>query len=297
MSYRIQQAESPADALRRIASEQFDKAITEIDSARLEPEEKVHQTRKRLKKLRGLLRLVRPGLGKTYKKENARLRDAARGLSELRDAKVMQDTYDMLMGHFADQVERRAFGSIRAELTRRRNSLIETTPPEERLGEARRVITKAAGRTAGWSIDDEGFEAVRGGLLKTYGRARKQTKRAHDSPTPECLHRLRKRVKYHRRHCQLLKIMWPQLLKARARECKRLADLLGDDHDLAMLGGCLAQQPQGFGDSQDTEAAIGLISRRREGLLDESLPLADRLFCETTDALGKRTEALWNVWR
>ena len=48
----------------------------------------VHDVRKRCKKVRGLLRLVRPGLGPDYRRANADVRDAARELSSLRDAHV-----------------------------------------------------------------------------------------------------------------------------------------------------------------------------------------------------------------
>ncbi|WP_153558836.1 CHAD domain-containing protein [Roseimaritima sediminicola] len=77
MSYQIKREESLEQAVRRIACEQIDKAVAELDDPRLSRPQAVHQLRKRCKKLRGLLRLVRPAMEKTYAKENACFRDTA----------------------------------------------------------------------------------------------------------------------------------------------------------------------------------------------------------------------------
>ena len=74
----IRRSESLQNATRRVAREQLSKAIREIEDRTLDTDSTVHQVRKRIKKLRGLLRIVRPGLGKVYKRENDSLRDAAR---------------------------------------------------------------------------------------------------------------------------------------------------------------------------------------------------------------------------
>ena len=49
----------------------------------------VHAARKRLKKIRGVLCLVRPELAEWYRVENVRYRDVGRDLSQIRDAQVM----------------------------------------------------------------------------------------------------------------------------------------------------------------------------------------------------------------
>ncbi|QDS90013.1 CHAD domain protein [Rosistilla ulvae] len=117
MGYRIERNETINDGVRRIATEQIEKAIGELGDNRLDPPTQVHQVRKRCKKLRGLLRLLRPGFEATYDKRNRWCRDTARLLSGARDAKVLLDTYDDLMEHYNDPVDRHAFGSIRRRLT------------------------------------------------------------------------------------------------------------------------------------------------------------------------------------
>lgn len=88
------------------------------------------------------------------------------------------------------------------------------------------------------------FRALRGGLKRTYRRGRTGRKRAFAAPTTERLHEWRKRVKYHWYHVRLLQNVWPEPMKVRRRELKVLADLLGDDHDLAVLRQLLLSAPE-----------------------------------------------------
>ena len=94
MTYRLKAKESVPKGIKRIASEQTEKAISELAATdELGIDEAVHQARKRLKKTRAVIRLVRDRLGKkTYKRENSHLRDLGGSLAGLRDAQVRIET-------------------------------------------------------------------------------------------------------------------------------------------------------------------------------------------------------------
>ena len=96
MTFRLKRRDNTVeDGMRRIALDQIDKAMRDATNTRPNPGERIHQARKRCKKLRGLIRLCRPAFD-TYEVENAALRDAAGALSFLRDAEVLIATYDDL---------------------------------------------------------------------------------------------------------------------------------------------------------------------------------------------------------
>jgi hypothetical protein len=97
MSYRFYYRETMLENVQRVAFEQNEAAIAEIDDRKLDVHETVHQARKHCKKIRGLIRLVRPQFKKTYKFENAWYRDAARDLSSIRDAQSMIEIYDSII--------------------------------------------------------------------------------------------------------------------------------------------------------------------------------------------------------
>ncbi|CAE7768809.1 unnamed protein product, partial [Symbiodinium microadriaticum] len=125
MTYQLVDNEPLSHALRRIAREQIDQAIAEIDDKTVPRDEAVHQVRKRCKKIRGLVRLVRPEFEKTYQAENKWYRDIAARLSDVRDAQVLIETYDKLMERYEEEVDRQLFGPIRRKLTMRLKELLE----------------------------------------------------------------------------------------------------------------------------------------------------------------------------
>ncbi|MCA9240928.1 MAG: CHAD domain-containing protein [Planctomycetales bacterium] len=297
MAFRFKHSETVLEGLRRIAREQIDGAVRTVDADKMSEAQKVHDLRKRCKKLRGLVRLVRPSLGKDYRAENAWFRDTARPLSELRDAKVRQDTYDRLMEHYADQISRVEFGPVSRALTLERKALDGGLPIDQHLADACARFVEARERVAGWPLAAGGFKGLRGGLSKTYARARVALRKARKSPSPEAFHEARKRVKYHWHHCRLLCGAWPTPLKARGRESRRLADLLGQDHDLAVLAEQVGQDPCHYGPETSVNGFLQLIERRREELEADALVLGGRLFAEKPDVFCDRLAAYWRLGR
>ena len=81
MSFRLKLNEPLQKCVRRISSEQFDIASRELAAIAIMPDG-VHQTRKVLKRLRALLRLIGPSIGaRRQKAHNVQLRDIGRMLA------------------------------------------------------------------------------------------------------------------------------------------------------------------------------------------------------------------------
>ncbi|MBW3542650.1 MAG: CHAD domain-containing protein [Planctomycetes bacterium] len=291
MSFRLTSGESVAEDVRRIAREQIDRAIREIEDERLDRREAVHQVRKRCKKLRGLVRLVR-GVFDGYARENAWYRDAARSLSHVRDAEAMVETFDGLLAEAGGQ----QFSSIRQELVARREKLAtDEQELKQRLDEFRRLMREGRERVDGWSLDACGFDAVAEGFTSTYARGRKTMKDAYTERTPEAFHEWRKRVKYGWYHHRLLRGVCKAEMQARQSELARLSERLGDDHNLAVLRATLAADPESFGDAADLEMVLGLIDRTRQRLERRARPLGRRLFAEKPKAFLARIRRYWKA--
>ena len=117
MAYRFERDFATIqDGVRQIAVELIDDAIDCAGGKGKDVDATVHALRKSCKKLRGLIRLVRPAFD-DYQAENAAFRDAARNLSSLRDGGVLIETYDDLLERYNDQIERPRFAPIRRRLT------------------------------------------------------------------------------------------------------------------------------------------------------------------------------------
>lgn len=294
MTYHFKRGEGSVEKrLREIAASQIDKAIAEIDDPDIDTKETVHQVRKRAKKLRGLIRLVRPAFD-DYKFENASFRDAASDLSYVRDAEANVETYDDLMTFHEDTIGAADFAPIRNGLVERRAEISCSKGLDEKLAAFRETMAAARARAADWCLDEKGYEAIAGGLGKTYKRTRKAMRRADEEPTPERLHQWRKRVKYHWYHARLLREIWPEMMEAHVAAADTLSDLLGDHHDLAVLRETLLADPRAFAQEPELEAFIGLIAARQAVLEQEAFMLGRRLLAEKTSALVARWKAYWS---
>jgi CHAD domain-containing protein len=290
--------ESVEDGIKRIVREEISQAIEEIDNPRLKRSEAIHEVRKHCKKIRGMLRLVRPQFEETYQFENAWFRDTAKGLAELRDAEAIIETYDSLLDKFDDQVNRRAFAPTRRALTLRRKKLIEETGDlNQKLKKIRARMDKAAGRVADWKVKVEEFDGIEGGLVATYRRSRKTRAAAYDDPTAENFHEWRKQAKYQGYHMELLRELWKPVMRSLSKETDELSDLLGDDHNLDVLHKTLLESPNKYGKKRDIQALLGLIDRRSAELRVEANPIGARIFAEKPKAFGRRFRDYWQAWR
>jgi CHAD domain-containing protein len=297
MAYRLGKRQSVEVSVRNVAAQQVDKAIREVAENELDRHETVHQVRKRCKKLRGLIRLVR-GAFPTYSKTNRYFRDAARQLSYVRDAQSVVECYNALARRFRDDFNGPAFGLIRDRLAERRRRVADDRVGlERRLEEFQCQMRDIRQQLETWQLQDRGFAAVQHGLRKTYSRGRTAMKKAYTEPTAENFHEWRKRVKYHWYHLRLLRRTWRELMKVHCDATDKLSDLLGDDHDLAVLRATLLAESGCCGTDASIKSCVVLIDMRRHELMAAARPLGERVFAEKPKQLTKRIHRYWDTWR
>lgn len=294
MAYRLKPDKPLAIELVRVARDQIEAAIRDIHLARHDVHEAVHDVRRHCKLIRALIRLVRPAFPE-YRIENARFRDLGRSLSHTRDATASIECLDAIIERFASLIQPDVFKPVRQTLEQRRADIVASVKLEDRLIEARHALYAAHWRVGDWSLESDGFDAIARGLGKTYGRAHRRMREAREDAASELLHDWRKRTKYHRYHMKLLGEIWPAMIGMREKECHRLTDYLGDEHDLAVLRGMLLNEPDRFGDPQTLRSLLGLIRWRRTELQAAAIPLGMRLFGEDPDAHVARFGTLWDA--
>jgi len=295
MAYRFERDFATVqDGVREIAVELIDDAIACAGGKRRDLHETVHSVRKSCKKLRGLIRLVRPVFD-DYRAENAAFRDTGRELSVLRDAGVLIETYDDLLETYQDQVERATFAPIRRRLTLLQKELTARDDIGDMLDEFCRSMEKARKRARHWRIAGDGFDAIEGGVRKSYKGAQSAMDAAARQTTAEAVHEWRKRVKDHWYQARLLCSIWPRPMKAHADVADQLGDMLGKHHDLEVFRQKLADDE--LGDTKDVEVLAGLVRRRQRALEDEAFSIGARLLAESAGSLTRRWESYWNAWR
>lgn len=299
MGYRIETTETVQEALHRVAREQTDRALAEIDDGDLGPHEIVHQVRKRCKKVRALARLVRKAF-EAYSDTNAAFRDAARRISDLRDAKVRVDTFDRLVAEHDEALDISALRPIRQTLVAHRESMRHAQVESgEVLRKVRADLVAIRDGVGDWRLDgspDEiSFDAVAGGFAKTYRRARNRMADAYEEPSAERFHEWRKRAKYHRYQVRLLRPLWPAVMNAWRHSLHDLTDLLGDGNDLTELG--RAGEPLDAAGDEARSVLRALIERRRRELWQEARELGEMHFVDPAETVVARLRSVWRSAR
>lgn len=285
--YQFDPKSSAVEAtFRSVALSQIDEALEALASSGSEKRSTVHEARRRCKKLRGLLRLVRPAFA-DYRLENGAIRDAAALLSHLRDAEVLHETVGRLAESSASAAVARIASHLAAE------PLPE--PPDDKIAEFRLRLLAVRERAAGWTLGKDDDSVLLRGLREAYREDRERMTAALTSGDPTDFHDWRKAQKYHGFHVDLLRKAAPDVLEADLKTIDKLSDLLGVHHDLAVLLQAVDASPARFGDDGDIAALREAIEERRKEIENKAASLGRQLLAERPRALAKRFARYWKI--
>lgn len=236
---RLRRSESPGAGLRRIARGQLAAAIRVLEG-KGDPHLAVHEARKAIKKFRALLRLAEPvwepGRRAT---ETAPLREAARQLAPLRDARVRLQTFDTLLREAG--LTPAEFSGTRAALEAAARRLARGAAARRRKAAA--LLRGAHAKIARWRLGGLDRETLVRELRRSYRKGREALEAYRETPNAGTLHAWRKRIKtlfYH------LRIVHPSKRAMQAVEAlDALGEQAGNVHDLTVLREALAAAPKG----------------------------------------------------
>lgn len=273
------------DALRRIAGEELAAAMAQL-SGDLPSAGGVHDVRKRIKKLRGLLRLVRGGM-KVARAEIAALRAAAQGLSGLRDAEVMLGWHDRL----APGVQ----GALRAHLAARVAAERADEAMPARVAAARAALVAVAGRVPGWRVKGRDAAVICAGVKRTLARGAAAMAAARESRDGEALHDWRKRVKDLWYQARLLSPIWPEGVAPWRTTADDLGEALGAHHDLAVFM-AMAESLEGEAGAEAT-GLRGQALRLSAEIEAQAFTQGARLHAAPPEAVAGLWLTWWSAWQ
>ncbi len=277
-----------------MAREQIERAIASIDDDE-DRAETVHSVRKRCTKLRALIDLAGSSFADA-EQERAAFRDIARSLSSFRDASILYETCDRLVGRHDAQCKRAAFAEVGERLAAEAAEKFEDGRLEGVLSACREAFLEAGKRSRKWSLEQDGWDALGGGMLHTCVKIGKAAEAMKAEPTAEAHHRLRKRVRIHWCHVRLLRPIAPKRMGARAELAKNAADLLGDQRDLAGFEARIAADPGLFASTEALQAALVLARRNRIMLEEKSQRALSKLIADEPADLAEEWGTLWHEW-
>lgn len=301
MAYQLEVQETFSEGVKRILAEELGGALTGLRgeatgdaTVHNTAHNAVHDARKRFKKLRAALRLVKSDLGgKRYRQADVLFRDAGRALAGLRDAEVLLATLEALVAQVDAKAHRKTFNRARKVLSARQQ-LVAAQADVLTEGVAAKVAAVQEQITS-WPLGDA-WRSAAPNVKDSYKQGLKTFGQAYRHPSDDSFHEWRKRVKDLWYQLRILNPLWPEVMVELAAQAGKLADLLGEEHDLAVLAQTLADDPA-FGAPAEVEGLLELIEGRRVALRTEAEALGRRLYADKPKVFVRRFGAYWQVWR
>ncbi len=317
-----------SDGLQRMATEQLELAIEQLSAGNGAgpPEAAIHETRKALKRLRTMTRMLEAAYGEeAIAQETAALKDVAAQLSAARDAEVMLATLDSLVERHPRKLDRRGVRRLRARLAEDRDTArAQTLGDPVRMALVISDLSACRLRVQTWQHPKRRErEMLEPGLKRIYGEGRRRYKRARGANRKRAvaMHEWRKSVKDLRYLGEMLQRRpsapgfarslagAPAARKGRpdraseplrklARRADGLGEMLGEEHDLAVLA-ARVRSSQGKGGIEPRlgpktrTALLKAIATRRRRLQRRALKQGGRLYATPTKKFVRRSGDLY----
>ena len=290
--FRLGEGERVSDGVVRVACGQLELAIERLEGNTDEDlGTAVHEARKSFKRLRTIVRLARDELGDDlYRRENTAFRDAGRRLAGARDSQVLLETLDAIGERYPEEAPPARFLRFRRSLAAQHAAAQRRLQDGAAIGEVLSQLRQAGTRAQDWPLEREGLDALAPGFRRIYRRGRRAYRSAREEPSSENLHELRKRVKDLWYAAQIVRAASRKRMKRLARDAHQLSNVIGEDHDLAILRERAHERCDRFDDERTVGELAALIERRRDELQRETMRAGARLFRKKPRKIARQLE-------
>ena len=237
----------------------------------------VHDTRKAIKRMRALARLLREEIGEQeFRRVNSALRDTARRLASSRDSVVRLATLLRLIALHPKALDLEGIERLRTQLE---TDLAQANRPVcdprvlDDVAEMRRELSQ-------WNLLERDLDTLTPGLRRIYREGRRRFARAkRKDALPQDLHDWRKRVKALYYVLDMLGGGSSKGARSVTKRAERLGEALGEEHDLWLLSIYVEEHPQALGQDEKSQAVLSkLIAQRRKRLRGRALVDGARLY-------------------
>jgi hypothetical protein len=297
MAYRFEVGEPVRDAVCRVVTEEVAAAEDSLALVLATGSSAaVHDVRKRTKKLRAVATMVSGSVPRRcWRGVHRAAGDAARALATAREAHVLHHT---LAGVVAEAGG--GFAMAMASAARAERDAV-SVPDDEAVQHASWLLTGVVTEVGTWSLPDR-FDTIADGVAATYRDGRRRWRALGepvaiaDAANVEAVHRWRRSVKHRWYHTRLLACLAPDVLGAEEVLLGELGELLGADHDLALLIEALADDPGRWGGVTDAARIARRATARRRHGSERAAVLAGQLFVDPPATHVGRLGAWWESY-
>lgn len=293
MAFRLKTGEAVSSDIRRIVLQQLDRANSELTSiGDPESDQAIHDARRRVKKIRAIIRLVRPVLNKAHRAD-PELRRVSKMLAPVADGQGVIDTLSLLLKRYRRELPRKTAAAIRTDLIDRSRQIDSKASKQGVLEKAQMTLRAERRRVKHWRLRAEGFRALAPGLKDSVRRARLAMMTAWLHPTAQHHHTWRRHVKNHWFHVRLLSGRCGYRLQPYQRQLEALDGILGEYHNLVLLHEVLVSDSTLA--QREVARCLRIVQRYQSELRRQAQVLGIRIYSEKPRRFVRRVRELWDA--
>jgi hypothetical protein len=296
VGYRLQPHQAVADEVRRIAAHQLKLAAKGLNGiGGPTSDDAVHAARRRIKKVRALIRMMRPALAGRARGVDRRLRAVNRLLAPIADGQATVPTLGRVAERYGHALPADVTATIRATLLRRKSLADEDAALNDVPGTAAALLRAERDTIPDWRLTETGFRAVAAGLEQTARAGRNAMNKALTSARSQDYHRWRQRVKDQWLQVRLLQGRCGDGLALDERRLEKLDGCLGECHNCAIL--CEILTSDSTLNRSDAARCLRLVRRYESALRRRARRLGMTVHQETPKQFIRRVQRLWRSAR
>jgi len=295
--FSITDHEEISHAAHRILSEQYDLIISSSKNSE-NIDVAVHDIRKASKRIRAVLRMLRPDLPpEIYLRENVFLKEISRKLAVARNFHVFEDEFENIVSAGIIELSDKTVKLITQHLKEKKTDSFELLTG---LAIFHSIATKTQEvklRFLEVDLSMLGPHTVYKGIGKVFAWGQKQMVHSQQFPTDENLHELRKRIKTLMYLVKLIKDVSPEFFNGYFKGLKSASLALGEDHNMAELGDYLDTLEDEIIPADEKLKLESYISSQRQQIQLEVWPEIAKLYTGQAGEFSKRVKAYWLLGR
>jgi CHAD domain-containing protein len=296
MAYRFKAGETVPENVQRVVVEEIDSAMDQLGKAAQNRDEAIHEARKSVKKIRGVLRLMRPELRQVYAEETKRFREIGHQLSDIRDAAARLEIFNCVVEKYKGTLQKNALTGIRHRLEQTKQEAEQSPETDKVVQIALGAFRSAARRVKAWPLKKDGFSAIAPGLRLTYRAGRAALRLVEKDGSAENFHYFRRRAKDHWYHVRLLESLWTEVMQAHEGSIKKLEQWLGDDHNLVVLREMVEDEPEKYGGEEEIRIFVSLADQEQKEMRQEAISMGQRVYEQKPRQFVTDMSKLWDAW-
>jgi CHAD domain-containing protein len=286
MSFELHQTDNLEDELTKIARRELRKTAGALStSTDATFESVIHESRKRIKKVRAVVALLEQAGAKLPRKDRKRLKSAAQALSRLRDSAAIVATLDRVRRQYPNELPQRTSGIFRRSLVWARDQKEAHAKRDGLVSEAAERLAKTRQSAKTWKSPSIRVAELVTIVAASYRRSREAMQHSRSTKQSATLHQWRKEVKTLWYQLRLAKPLISGLAPLIA-DLKRLETELGEHHNLVVLAATLRGCRPLRATREELREVERLAARMRQPLRRRALALGDRLHARGPEAFA-----------